>query len=256
MRNHLLPKFTTVTVAICALAVFSPQAKSDDAFLSTADAFIDSLHPDNNYGAAGALAVSASGSPNGEFDTFISFSITPGYSSIQSISIQLTDDGPLNPIFNPSMAGQFTIEYIPDNTWVEGVGTPRSSDTNPAHINFTNHATHITGAESLGTFAYDGSTSDSSQPTYTLTPTADFLAAVKAGGTVSLYVTAADSSVSYIFDSLDNEAANGLPANGDMISVQPVLLVNGQAIPEPSAFCALAAGAAFFAGFRRHRHCR
>jgi hypothetical protein len=218
--------------------------------VSSADAFIDSAHPNNNYGAAGALDVAAPGSPNGEFDTFISFSIEPGFSSIQSISLQLSDDFPNNPIFNSPAAGLFTIEYIPNNSWVEGTGTPRSSDTNAGDVNFTNHSTYLTGAESLGTFSYDGDTSDTTQPVYTLTPTADFLNAVEEGGTVSLYLTAADSSVSYVFDSKENEAANGLPF-GDNVSIQPVLTVTGQAVPEPGTLAGFAAGLACLAGFRR-----
>ncbi len=152
---------------------------------------------------------------------------------------------PANAIFNPQAAGQFTIDWIPNNSFVEGTGRPNLLDSDPSHIDFNNHASYLTGAESLGTFGFDGSTSG--QFVYTLTPTPDFTAAVQAGGTVSLYLTAADSDISYIFHSKDYGVNNSAP------QAEPALTIDVQAVPEPGSLSILAASAAAAASFARPR---
>ena len=194
----------------------------------------------------------APGSLKGEFDTFISFDLSPfntiygaGGWLAQSITLRLNATSPGNSLFNSSAAGQFTIEWIPNNSWVEGTGDPKGLDTNPAEVDFTNHTNYLAGAESLGTFGFDGSTNG--QFTYTLTPTPDFTAAVQSGGTVSLYVTAANTGVSYLFNAKDFGEANGAP------QADPALTINVRAVPEPGSLSILAAGAAALASFVRRR---
>src|ERR1700677_384607 len=71
-----------------------------------ADTFVNSANPANNYGAAGALAISAGDLPNGEFDSVVMFNLAstkagfdaqygPGQWTIQSITLSLeaTDPG-------------------------------------------------------------------------------------------------------------------------------------------------------------------
>ncbi len=121
-------------------------------------------------------------------------------------------------------------------------------DNDPAHLNFNNHGSYLTGAESLGTFSFDGSTNG--QFSYTLNATPDFTAAVQAGGTVSFYVTAADTGISYLFNSKDNCVNNSEP------ETEPALTINVQPVPEPGSLSILAAGLAAVASFARPRRAR
>src|SRR5436190_22393788 len=94
---------------------------------SFADAFVASGPTGNlsgnNYGGGGALAVAASGLPNGEFQTLLKFDLSGardafnaqfgvGDWSIQSISLQLTSSPHNNAIYNPIAAGSFDISLM------------------------------------------------------------------------------------------------------------------------------------------------
>jgi hypothetical protein len=159
---------------------------------------------------------------------------------VQSVTLQLTSASPLNPVFNSSVAGNFTIKWITNDSWIEGTGNPNAPDTNPADVNFTNHLDYLTPGtdESVGTFAFNGSTSGNS--TYTLSLTPNFVADMQAGGYVSFYFSGADASVSYLFNSTNFQG----PSN------QPVLTVTTM-VPEPSLPGLSLAGLSLLATCRR-----
>ncbi len=109
-----------------------------------ADAFVTSAHPSNNYGAAGALEISAPGSPAGELQTLLQFDLSSavttfnsafgaGQWSVDSITLQLgtnfgtQNQSPGNAVFNNINAGLFKIDLLANNNWAEGGGTPMSN---------------------------------------------------------------------------------------------------------------------------------
>jgi len=204
----------------------------------------------NNYGGAGALDVAAPGLAQGEFQSVMQFNLSAASASfnaqfgagqwnIQSISLSLTAAAPGNPIYNPSAAGLFGISWMQNNSWTEGTGTPTTPTT--TGITFSSLPSFTSPSdESLGTFSFAGGTSGTA--TYTLGLTPDFLADASAGNVVSFRLFAADSMVSYLF----NSRSFGTTA------ARPLLTI--VAVPEPGALSLLVASAVFLCGARcRHQ---
>jgi hypothetical protein len=234
--------------------VFSAGAATAPSLNPTADTFVDSAHPGYNYGAAGALGISATGSSNGEFDSFIRFNLAStetyfnglygaGNWTVQSITLQLTSTTNGNAIFNSNAAGEFLIQANNAGTWVEGNGMPNTPDTTTTDLNYTNHAAYESAADpSLGMFAFAGGTSGAN--TYNLTLASTLVADVQNGTDASMYLSAADTAVSYLFNS----------TNFGTASSRPIVVVT--AIPEPGAgvFLILGAGALALGALRWRRH--
>ena len=209
-------------------AVFSTNPISD-AFVTTGPTGNLS---GNNYGAAGALGVSASGLPKGEFDSVLQFNVAGAVSAfnaqygvgqwtIQSVTLQLTATAPNNPIFNTSAAGQFQINWMQNNSWSEGTGTPTAPATNGISYTTLKNTFAGPGDESLGTFAFNGATNGTS--TFNLSLAPGFASNLLSGIYVSLEMFAADTNVSALFDSRNF----GAPGS------RPVLTID--AVPEPEA---------------------
>ena len=131
-------------------------------------------------------------------------------------------------IFNASVAGQFAVSWMQNDSWVEGTGVPAAPTT--TGITFSTLPS-FTGAgdEALGTFSFAGGTSGTAS--YNLALAAGFDADAAAGNLVSLRLFAADSAVSYLFDSRSFVTS----------SARPVLSI--VAVPEPAALSLLAFGA-------------
>ena len=243
----------TVAAVALGLLLGLPAYSATFTLNPSMDAFVTAGPSGNlsakNYGAAGALSVAAPGLAKGEFQSVLQFNLSAartsfdaqfgtGQWSIQSITLQLTATAPNNAIFNASAAGQFGVSWMQNDSWTEGTGTPAAPTS--TGITFSTLPS-FTGAsdEGLGTFSFDGSTSE--VDTYTLSLTPGFLADASAGNPVSLRLFAADSAVSYLAVSHNNTTA----------SAWPVLSI--VAVPEPGALPLLAAGAAVLFGARRRR---
>jgi hypothetical protein len=220
----LLPLFhTTVWSATFSL---NPAA---DAFVTTGPS---GNLANNNYGGAGALCVAAPGLPGGEFQSLLRFGLAGarnsfdsqfgiGQWSIQSVTLRLTATSPLNPIFNNPGAGQFSVSWMQNDGWTEGTGNPNSP--NLSGISFATLNSFLGPAdETLGTFNFNGATSGNATWSLNLTPS--FSAEILAGGTISLRMFAASSTVSYLFNS----------ANFGSPTVRPLLTIGAVAVPEPS----------------------
>jgi hypothetical protein len=196
----------------------------------------------NNYGGAGALSVAAPGLSQGEFQSLLQFNLSGAKSSfdsqfgigqwsIQSVTLQLTATAPNNAIFNASSAGQFSASWMQNDTWTEGTGTPQSPTT--TGITFSTLNSFLgAGDEALGTFSFNGGTTGNT--TNTLGLTSSFLADLLGGNNVSIRLLAADTTVSYLFDSKSFGTA----------SSRPLLTIT--AIPEPGPLALGLMGMCFF----------
>ena len=211
-----------------------------------ADAFVTSAQPDSNYGGAGALSVAASGLPKGEFQSVLRFDASSAKASfdatfgagqwlIQNVTLRLTAAYPSKDLFNTSAGGQFTIEWMQNDSWVEGTGTPGTPGT--TGITFNTLPSFLSGNDqSLGQFNFDGATSGST--TYTLEPASNFLSDLSGGNLVSMRMLAANSTMSGLF----NSRSFGTQAYRPLLSIT--------AVPEPVTLSLLAVGLVYL------RRCR
>jgi hypothetical protein len=227
MRSWKIPAIAiTITClrvgsAFGAIATMNPMA----------DTFVSSANPTGNFGAAGALEVSAPGLPKGEFQSLMRFdtsaaknsfdaSFGAGQWQVQSVSLQLISANPLNPIFNSSAAGQFALGWMQNDAWAEGTGMP-SAPTSDG-VTFNTLGGFLGGADqSLGSFNFPGGTSGNN--TYMLALASSFVSDIAAGNNVSVRMLAADSAMSYCLNS----------RNFGTASVRPLLTINAVAVAEP-----------------------
>ena len=239
-----IPTCSRVAAALCwftALLGISGHAAtfalnpSIDAFVTAGPTGNLSI---NNYGGAGALSIAAAGLSKGEFQSVLQFNLNgakssfdsqfgAGHWSIQSATLQLTATPPNNSIFNPSGVGQFSVSWMQNDGWTEGNGTPQSPSASGVTFSTLSNFVGI-GDEALGVFNFNGATNGNA--TYSLTLTPSFSAEILAGSTVSFRMFAADSTVSYLFDS----------QNFGNAALRPLLTIS--AIPEPGTVCLCAVG--------------
>jgi hypothetical protein len=183
----------------------------------------------NNYGAAGALAVSAPGLPQGEFQSVLKFDLSgtrnsldaqygAGQWAVQSVTLQLTASPHNNAIFNNIAAGQFNVSLMANNSWVEGTGTGGIPTTDGITYNSL-QSTFINNAadQALGTFSFAGNSSGANN--YNLNLSSGLLADILAGGEVSMRLSGADG-ISYLFSSRSSGSG-------------PDLIIN--VVPEPGS---------------------
>jgi len=244
---------TAVAATALALLLTLPAHAATFTLNPSADAFVTTGPTanlsGNNYGGAGALSVAAPGLANGEFQSVMRFDLSgaktsfdtqfgAGQWSIQSITLSLTATSPNNAIFNSSATGQFGISWMQNDSWTEGAGTPAAPTT--TGITFSTLPS-FTGAgdEALGTFSFVGGTSGTAA--YNLSLTSGFDADATAGNLVSFRLFAADSAVSYLFDS----------RSFGTTGFRPLLTI--VAVPEPGALSLLATGVAMLLGAKCRR---
>jgi hypothetical protein len=193
---------------------------SDDAFLATG--------PTNNsggtdltglnFGAAGVLAVASASATNGEFQSVLKFTLTGELAlfntaygtngwSINGISLELASnvggagEQPDNPIFNPVSTGNFAVEWLADDNWVEGTGRPRQPTTDG--VTYDSLPTLLSGAHEIlctNTYVPPG---DNVHLIWPLPLRTQLVGDIAGGGPVSFLLYAADDQVSYLFNSHD-----------------------------------------------------
>jgi hypothetical protein len=207
-----------------------------------ADAFVMSSDSSHNFGGAGALSVAASGLSKGEFQTVMRFDGSAvkaasdaaygvGQWTVQSVTLKLTATSGSS--FNPSAAGQFSLDWMANDSWLEGSGKPAAPGT--TGITFSSLPTfESAGDQLLGTLSYGGATSGAT--TYTLGLGSSFVTDLLGGNQVSLRLYAADANVSYLFYSRSN--------------TPPVLTVT-TTVPEPATLSMLGATSLLMLGRRR-----
>ncbi len=231
-RSLMAPALLLVALFTSSLhAATTITIRPDSTGTANGDAFVSSSNATNNYGGAGALAVTTSLS-KGAFDSLIRMDLASaktgfdtaygvGQWTITSVLIELTSGTPNNAIFNsPNTAGQVNVLWFGTDAWTEGAGTPTAAGTG---VTWNDVGALTTGAQSMGNFAYN--TSGTQQ--YTLNPSAGFLTDLLNGNQASLWLTPGDSTVSALF----NARSFGTVAN------RPGLIITASAlapVPEPS----------------------
>jgi hypothetical protein len=245
--NSIITLLFLIAASLAARAASFSTNPTADAFVTTGPSGNLS---GNNYGAAGALALSAPGLPQGELQSVLQFNLGGALSSfnstfgvgqwsIQSVTLLLTAAPANNTIFNPSSPGVFGISWMQNDSWTEGTGSPAAPGA--SGITFLSlQNTFLSAAdENLGTFSFNGATSGAF--TYSLGLTPGFTSDLLAGDNLSLRLFAADNSVSGVFSS----RSFGTVAN------RPVL--NIVAVPEPGTLALGGLGLALCACWRQRQ---
>jgi hypothetical protein len=251
----LVTSMALVLTASAPAALFTLTAPTQDAFVSAGN-------PTNNYGGAGALAVSGSARSKGEFDSLLQYNFAAAKANFDSIygvgqwtidgmSLQLTATSPGNSVFNGfgegavgtniNYAGQVGVSWMQNDSWTEGTGTPGAPTA--TGITYSTLSSFQSGADqSLGTFAFGGGTSGSFN--WNLGLASSFVADAAAGNAVSLLMLPGDTTVGMVVDSRSFGTA----------AFRPILTVS--AVPEPgtAGFAACLALAAM--GIRRRYRVR
>jgi len=225
----------------------------------TADTFVRSADAAHNYGGAGALSVSGSaavngsGVQNGLYDSLMRFSLSGAASSfdttfgagnwtISSVTLRLTEvAAPANAIFNRGV-GSFGISWMANDSWVEGTGSPTTPTTDGVTWNDMPSLMPVGSTVALGTF---GNAGLNTQQGFGL-PLSDatFVNDLMSGGNASFYLTAANPSIGFTFDS----------RSFGTVSARPVLEIT--AVPEPGVTALLALGGVAVLAARRGRKAR
>ena len=138
-------------MGVCLLA----EAQVTYTVTNNADAFLATGSPANpegsnltglNFGGAGTLVIAPASSVKGEFQSVIKFNLSNGIAlfnttyginnwTVGGVTLELTSNygvggvQPNNPIFNVISGGQFVIEWLSNDDWVEGTGNPNLPTT-------------------------------------------------------------------------------------------------------------------------------
>ena len=213
----------TMMVSLCLGQLAG--AQMTNTTLSVADAFLCTGSANYqggadltglNFGDAGTLAIAPASSAKGEFQSVIRFNLANGvalfnsaYGSnhwvIHSLTLILTSNygvagvAPNNPIFNVISGGRFGIEWLADDEWAEGTGTPNLPTADGVTYNSLPDLL-AQPREILGTNNY--SPPGNNVPVAWPLPLAPKLVAdVAGGGAVTFRFYAADEQVAYLFNS-------------------------------------------------------
>ncbi|HEX4343182.1 MAG TPA: hypothetical protein VH255_07310 [Verrucomicrobiae bacterium] len=206
---------------------------------TTADTFVSGANPGLNYGNAGTLAIAPAGSPKGEFDSVIKFNFASTIAQfnalygvnqwqITGLTLYLSSNFgtngsiPSNTLFNTIQSGNFGIDWLSGDNWVEGSGGGNGGTGFPGNssVSFNSISNlFLAGSSSLGTFLYNPP-GNNVYTNYALPLNTGLVSDAMNGGDVSLYLFAADSQISYLFNSRSFASGN------------PELVVS--VIPEPT----------------------
>ncbi len=182
---------------------------------AAADTFLWSLAPGNNYGAAGALSVSGSaavngsGQQNGLYISLLRFPMSNVVASadgtfgtngwvLTEATLAVTEVGaPINGMFNRGVGG-FEIRWIGADGWAEGTGTPMMTTADGIVYQDLGSVLNPASDVSLGLYTNGGVDGPIS---FNLPLAGSLVSGVRAGRPVSLYVTAASTTVGFTFNS-------------------------------------------------------
>lgn len=190
-----------------------------------ADAFVRAADPSANYGGAGAVAVSgsaavnASNQQNGAFDSLMRFSMSNVVASLDSTlgtndwlllraTLKLTEMGaPPSAVFNRGV-GTFEVRWLAADSWTEGTGIPVVPTTDGVTWNDLPSLLNPSADVSLGQFTNSGT---DTRLAFALTPNNSFVSDLRAGGRLTLYLTAISPQIGFTADSRSFISSNDLP---------------------------------------------
>ncbi len=246
-----------------AESVFTVNTSTIDAFLANGSA-TNPICGTNcstlNFGGAGTLAIAPASSTKGQFDSVVQWNTAgattqfdtafgAGNWHITNVALNLAsnfgDQGeqPNNPIFNTINGGQFNVQWISNNSWVEGTGSGMGTTTGvPPAVTFGNKGTTLlTGTSAnLGTFTYTPP-GDNTYVKYDLALDANLLNSIDTGALTSLYFTAADEQVGFLFNA--RSYAQNHP--------QFIITADVAPVPVPAAVWLFGSGLAAMVGLAR-----
>lgn len=218
---------------------------------ATADAFVTtgpggSLSA-NNFGGDGSLAVSAAGLPGGQFQSLLRFNLAGapaafdaqngvGQWNIFEVILTLSATPSGNEIFNAPAAGGVNVSLMQNDTWAQGVGTAAAPVTTGVSYNSLPSITSP-GDQALGAFQVGRATSGDSFIHLALT--SGLVSDIVNGMDVDLRLSAADSTVSYLF------------ASSSSANLYPLLTIN--VVPEPGCVVLGFMGVTVLTGWRIFR---
>jgi hypothetical protein len=190
-----------------------------------ADSFVMSKAPTNNFGGAGAIAVSGSAAINGDnvqnglFDSLIRFSMSNVVFSLDTslgthdwliyrAKLHLTEvAAPISPVFNRGV-GAFEIRWLAANEWTEGTGIPIEPTTNGVTWNDVLFLFDPAKDVSLGQFTNSGL---DGRLTLNLALKEPFLSDLRSSTCVTLYLTAANPQIGFTAGSRTFFVSTNLP---------------------------------------------
>jgi hypothetical protein len=224
MQPRIHPAFRAAA-ALC-LGAAAAVGAATATVAPTADAFVRSLAPDANYGAAGSLSVSGAaalngaGQQSGRLDSLLRFptaGAVEGFDSelgsnqwlVVGARLRVTEvAAPNNPVFNRGV-GAFEIRWLAPGRWTEGTGTPNLPTADGVTWQDLPALLDPQTDVPLGRFTNNGANGPLSFP---LALPAPLLAELAGGGELNLYLTAAEPSVGFTFNSRNFTSAGSWPA--------------------------------------------
>jgi hypothetical protein len=195
-----------------------------DAFLATGSAGNpDGDVADLNFGAAGTMAVSPATAIKGEFQSVARFDLSDAVPlfntnygvngwTVTSVSLTLTSNygtagvQPNNPIFNIITAGNFVIDWISDNDWAEGTGTPNLPTQDG--VTYDSLPELTSGAVVILCTNYYNPPGLNIPIKYPLPLNTNLVAEIESGGQTSFLFYAADTNINYLFNSKEYGRGN------------------------------------------------
>jgi len=221
-----------------------------------ADAFLSGASPTLNFGGAGTLAIAPASSAKGEFDSVIMFNTASAISqfnttygvgnwTITGLMLSLASNFgtqgaiPNNSLLNTVSGGNFGIDWLAYDSWVEGTGGGNGAANGAVCFNSIS-TLFSAGYDSLGTYTYTPP-GNNVYANYSLPLDANLVSGTAAGGDVSLYFYAADNQASYLFNSKE------------FASNHPELTITAGPVPEPATVTLLAVSLGSFLFSHRQR---
>jgi len=207
-----------------AAAVVAP-AQVTFTTTTTADVFLATGSSNNpagndlaglNFGGAGTLVVAPDSAAKGGFQSVIKFNLADAIGlfdmtcgtnnwTISSVALELASNygvggvQPNNPIFNVINGGQFVIEWLSEDNWLEGTGNPNLPTTDG--LTLDSMSSLLASPHQIlctNTYSPPGV---NVQVTWRLPLTKNLAADIAAGGDVSFYFRPADDQINYLFNS-------------------------------------------------------